>query len=74
MSPRLRVILAVAGLLLITASLLALAYAFWPVDTATDEYLPPPTLFAPPQASMPTSPGAAAGFSAVFGAVDGEAV
>jgi hypothetical protein len=51
MSTRLRLYLALAGLMLILASVLALAYAFWPVDTATEEFSPPPTLFAPPQSS-----------------------
>jgi hypothetical protein len=50
MSSRLRLTLAVIGLLLIAASLLALVYAYWPLDTAIQEFSPPPTLFAPPQA------------------------
>jgi len=73
-STRLRVILAFAGLLLITASLLALAYAFWPADTATDEYIPPPTLFAPPQSSLPPSLGAVVGWLACCGLSDGQAL
>lgn len=64
MSTRLRIYLAVAGLLLAVASLLALAYAFWPSDSATDEYLPPPTYFAPPESRSPApvnpAPSAAA--------------
>jgi hypothetical protein len=59
MSIRLRIALALASLLVIAASLLALAYAFWPSDTATDQFIPPPTLFAPPQTHL-DSPSATA--------------
>jgi hypothetical protein len=48
MSKRVRLALAVAGVIIAAASLLALAYAWWPLDTAREQFVPPPTLFAPP--------------------------
>jgi len=50
MTARLRLTLALAGLLLILLSLGLLAYALWPVGTVLEQFQPAPTLFAPPQA------------------------
>jgi hypothetical protein len=51
MSFRLRLGLALAGLVLVVISLALLAYVLWPVDTVLEQYQPAPTLFAPPQAA-----------------------
>jgi len=48
MSVHLRVILALTGLCLIACALLALTYAFWPLDGASLQATLPATLFAPP--------------------------
>ncbi len=48
MSRRLRLTLAVLGLVIVCLSLTALLYALWPVDTLRDQFPLVPTLFAPP--------------------------
>jgi hypothetical protein len=50
MSFRLRIALALAGLLVILLSLALLAYVLWPAGTLLERFQPAPTLFAPPQA------------------------
>lgn len=49
MSPRWRVVLAVVGLVLVALSLVALAYALWPVEPTLERQPLLPTLFVPPQ-------------------------
>ena len=46
---RWRVALALAGLVLVLASLAAVAYAFWPFQPDREQFRPAPTLFSPPQ-------------------------
>lgn len=53
MTRRMRLVLAIAGMLLILASLCALAYAFAPLEPVTDQATVPPTLFVPPQSTVP---------------------
>ncbi len=48
MSRNLRIGLFLFGLLLVSVSLIALAYAFWPLNTVNEQVPLPPTLFAPP--------------------------
>ena len=48
MSIRLRLTILTIGVLLVACSLLALAYAFWPVNTQQAQATLAPTLFAPP--------------------------
>ena len=47
-SARLRLLVAVLGLLLLAFSLLALAYAIWPVEVQRLQATLAPTLFAAP--------------------------
>ncbi len=49
MSPRLRLALAILGLVVIALALLALAYAAWPLESTVDQAPIAPTLFQPPQ-------------------------
>jgi hypothetical protein len=49
MSRPLRVTLALIGLVLIALSLLILAYALWPLSTASEQFRLAPSLFVPPQ-------------------------
>ena len=49
MSKRWRVVLAVAGLVVMCLSLAALVYALTPVDRTREQFRPAPTLFSPPQ-------------------------
>lgn len=49
MSLRLRITLALAGLLLICLSLAALTYTLWPIEKTSEQFQLSPTLFAPPQ-------------------------
>ncbi len=47
-SPRLRLFLILLGLIFIAGALLALAYAYWPVEASREGLRLAPTLFAPP--------------------------
>ena len=49
MSRRLRLTLAVVGLLLVALSLALLAYALWPLPSNVEHHPLAPTLFVPPQ-------------------------
>lgn len=57
MSQRVRLALAIVGVVIAAASLLALVYAWRPLDTSREQFVPPPTLFAPPPGawSLPES-------------------
>jgi hypothetical protein len=57
MSRRLRITLAVIGLLMACLSAAALAYAFVPVDKVQEQFRPAPTLFAPPPSGGLYHPG-----------------
>ncbi len=48
MSTRLRIVLVIAGLVLVGCALLALGYALWPLESATLQSTLPATVFAPP--------------------------
>ena len=48
MAPRLRLVLVLAGLLLVVISLFALAYAFWPLPAVSDQATVMPTLLISP--------------------------
>ncbi len=48
MPKRLRALLVLVGLLIVLCSLVALAYAFWPVDNLSEQVPLAPTLFSPP--------------------------
>jgi hypothetical protein len=48
MSRRLRLTLAILGLVIVCLSLTAVLYSLWPVDTLHDRFLLAPTFFAPP--------------------------
>ena len=48
MKLRWRLALALAGLVLVLASLIVLAYVFWPFQSIREQFRPAPTLFAPP--------------------------
>lgn len=48
MSRKLRLSLLILGLVLLCSSLIALAYAYWPIDTAIVGVTLEPTLFSPP--------------------------
>ena len=48
MSRRLRLTLAILGLVIACLSLIAVLYALWPVDTLRDQFPHAPTLFVPP--------------------------
>jgi len=48
MSRRLRLILAILGLVIACLSLIAVLYALWPVDPLRDQFPLAPTLFVPP--------------------------
>ncbi len=48
MPPRVRIALVLVGLLLVTISLLALAYAWAPASIHTEQINLAPTLFSPP--------------------------
>ena len=52
MPVRLRMVLALAGLLLLILSLAALAYVFWPLDSAREQIPIAPTLFSPPASAL----------------------
>ena len=49
---RWRVALALAGLVLVLASLAVMAYVFWPFQPVRQQFQPPPTLFVPPQSTV----------------------
>ena len=51
--PRWRLILALAGLAVLLVSACLLAYVLWPTGTLLEQFQPPATLFAPPQAAQP---------------------
>ena len=51
-SHRIRIALALAGLIVIILSLVALAYAFWPIEPTSEQFLPDPTLLVPPQSAL----------------------
>ena len=51
-SQRWRVTLAIVGLILVFASVVALAYAFWPIESVREQTPIEPTLFAPPQSAI----------------------
>jgi hypothetical protein len=51
MSRKVRIVLALAGLLLVCVSLCGLAYVFVPLNPVTDRATIAPTLFGPPQSS-----------------------
>jgi hypothetical protein len=53
---RWRLVLALAGLAVILASLAAMAYVFWPSQRQRDQFQPAPTLFAPPQSFVLREP------------------
>jgi len=55
MSLRLRIALAITGLLLICLSLAALAYTQWPIKKTSEQFQLLPTLFAPPESSFTDS-------------------
>ncbi len=46
---RWRVVLALAGLVIVLVSLAVMAYVFWPFQPVRQQFQPAPTLFAPPQ-------------------------
>jgi len=48
MSRRVRLMLALLGLVIAILSAIALIYAIWPVDTLRDQVQLAPTVFAPP--------------------------
>jgi hypothetical protein len=48
MSRRLRLALALLGLVILCLAATALLYALWPVETLRDQLRLDPTLFAPP--------------------------
>jgi hypothetical protein len=48
MSTRLRLALAVTGLIILCCALLALGYALWPIDDSSLQSTLAPTLFTPP--------------------------
>jgi hypothetical protein len=48
MSLRLRLALALTGLIVVLVSLALLAYVLWPSATELEQFQPAPTLFAPP--------------------------
>jgi multisubunit Na+/H+ antiporter MnhB subunit len=48
MSRSLRLSLLILGLVLLCLSLIALAYTYWPIDTAIVDATLEPTLFSPP--------------------------
>ena len=52
MSPRLRIVLAVVGVLIVLCSLTALAFAFGPIQHTSEQDPVAPTLFAPPQSAV----------------------
>ena len=51
MKLRWRVGLALAGLVLVVLSLVAIAYVVWPLQPTSEQFRPAPTLFAPPQSN-----------------------
>ncbi len=53
MTRRTRLLLAIAGMILILVSLCALAYVFAPLEPVIDQATVPPTLFVPPQSAAP---------------------
>jgi hypothetical protein len=55
---RWRVALALLGVVVVLASLAAIAYIFWPLPPLTEQFRPAPTLFAPPQSSVVGEPWA----------------
>lgn len=48
MSRRVRLMLALLGLIIAALSAVVLVYAVWPVDTLRDQVQLSPTVFAPP--------------------------
>jgi hypothetical protein len=52
MSPRLRIVLAVVGVIIILCSLVTLAFAFGPIQHLSDQATVAPTMFAPPQSAV----------------------
>jgi len=49
MKLRWRLALALAGVILVLASLAVLAFVVWPLPPGKEQFQPAPTLFAPPQ-------------------------
>jgi hypothetical protein len=55
-SLRWRLSLALLGLALICLAATALVYRLWPLGVTREDFRPPPTLFAPPDANAAVSP------------------
>lgn len=52
MSRRVRVVLAIAGLVIVLCSLVTLGFAFGPIQHLSDQATVAPTMFAPPQSAV----------------------
>jgi hypothetical protein len=50
---RWRLILALLGITLFCLAVTSLVYRWWPLPVTREDFQPPPTLFAPPEASVP---------------------
>jgi hypothetical protein len=58
MQLRWRLVVALAGLVLVLSSLALLAYVLWPLPPVKEQFRPAPTLFAPPQSLLIEAPWA----------------